>query len=103
QFVVCVERSLAETGEVLAAAENAGIGESAQELTRIAGHLRRVVRDCPRTQHCPGGLESQVEHGSEVHIEAQRAAVFADDASMLAKERAAACGENVCRRGSRTH
>ena len=35
---------------------------------------------------------------SKIHVEAKRAAVLADHAPMLAKERAAARGKNLCRR-----
>ncbi len=100
--MVRIERGLAQSGEMFAAAEDSGIAQSAQKLARVDNHLFRIVRDRPRTHHRARRLEGQIEHRGKIHVEAKRAAVFADHATMLAKKRAAARGKNLCRRRRRT-
>ena len=97
-----IERGLAQSGEMFAAAEHAGIAQPAQKLARVGNHLLRIVRNRPRTHHRTRSLVGQVEHRGKIHVEAKRAAVFADHAPMLAKERPAARGKNLCRRRRRT-
>src|ERR1700692_5042846 len=97
-----IESGLAQSGEMLAAAEHTGVAQPAQKLARIGTHLLRIVRNRPRTHHRTRSLVGQVEHWSKIHIEAKSAAVFADHAPMLAKERPAARGKNLCRRRRRT-
>src|SRR5271169_4193772 len=94
-----VERGLTQSGEVFAAAEDAGIAQSAQKLTSVSNDLLRIVGNRPRTHHRPRSLVGQVEHRSKIHVEAKGAAVLADYAPMFAKERAAARSKNLCRRG----
>src|SRR5260370_2867 len=96
-----IERGLSESGEVFAAAEHTGIQQPAQKLAPINNHLLRIVRNRPRTHHRTGSLKGQVEHRGKIHVEAQRAAVFANHASMPAKERSTARGNNLCRRRRR--
>src|SRR5260370_32214683 len=97
-----LERGLAQSGEVFAAAEHAGIAQPAQKFARVGNHLLRIVRDRPRTHHWTRSLVSQVEHRRKIQIETKSAAVFADHASMLAKERSTARSKNLCRRRRRT-
>ncbi len=96
-----IERGLAQSGKMFAAAEHAGIAQPAQKLARVDHYLLRIVRNRPRTHHGSRSLKGQVEHRSKIHVEAQRAAIFADHASMLAKERPAARGKNLRRRRRR--
>src|SRR5208337_1755252 len=96
-----IERGLAQSGEMLAAAEHSGIGQPAQKLACVGNHLLRIVRNRPRFQHRTRSLVSQVEHRGKIHVEAQSAAVFADYTSMLAKERPAARGKDFSRRRRR--
>src|ERR1700674_2367431 len=97
-----IESGLAQSGEVFAAAEHSGISQPAQKFTRIGNHLLRIVRNRPRSHHRTRSFVGQVEHWSKIHIEAKRAAVFADHAPMLAKERTPACSKNLCWRRRRT-
>ena len=97
-----IERSLAQSGEMFAAAEHSGIAQPAQKFARVGNYLLRIVRNRPRTQHRTRSLIGQVEHRGKIHVEAKSAAVFANHASMLAKERAAARAKNLRRRRRRT-
>src|SRR5437667_12434263 len=90
-----VELGFAESGKMFAAAENSGISQSAQEFARVNDDLFRIGRDGSRTHHRSRGFERQVERGSEVDVEAEGAAVGADDASVLAEEFAASGGEDL--------
>ena len=100
--MVRVEVGLAESWEMLAAAEDAGITHPAQEFASVDDDLLRVRRDGSRTHHRMRRLERKVERGSEVHVEAERAAVHANDASVLAEELAEAGGKDLRGRRSRT-
>src|SRR5438552_19194295 len=88
-----VELGFAESGKMFAAAENSGISQSAQEFARVNDDLFRIGRDGSRTHHLSRGFERQVDRGSEVDVEAERAAVAADHASVLADAVAADGGE----------
>ena len=46
-----IERGLAQSGEMLAAAEHSGLAQPAQKLAGVGNHLLRIVRNRPRTQH----------------------------------------------------
>src|ERR1019366_5192527 len=97
-----VERGLAQSGEVFAAAEHSGIAQPAQKLACVDNYLLRIVRNRARAHHRTRSLVCQVEHWGKIHVEAESAAVFADHAPMLAEERPAARGKNLCRRRRRT-
>ena len=79
-----IERSLAQSREMFAAAKHGGISQPAQKLARVGNHLLRIVRNRPRTHHLSRSLVGQIEHRRKIHVEANRAAVLADHSSMLA-------------------
>src|SRR5882724_9053754 len=83
---------------MLAAAEDTGITQPTEEFAGVGNDLLGIIRDCPRAHHGSRGLKRKVERGSEVHVEAERAAVRANDASVLTEERAVAGGKDLCRR-----
>src|SRR5208282_3468771 len=97
-----IERGLAQSWEMLAAAKHAGIAQPAQKLMRVGHHLLGIVRDRPRAHHRTRSLVGQVEHRRKIHVETKRAAVLADHAPVLAKKRATTRGKNLCRRRRRT-
>ena len=90
-----VEIGLAEPGEMLAASEHTGIVQPAQEFARVGHHFFRIGRHGAGTHHRARSLKRQIERGSEVQVETERAAVFADDAPVLAEESAVAGREDV--------
>ncbi len=96
-----IKRGLAQPREMLTAPEHAGISQPAQKLACVDNHLFWIVRNRPRTHHRTRSVVGQVEHRSKIHIETKRAAVFANHAPMLAKERAAARGKSLRRSGRR--
>ena len=95
EFMMRVEVGFAESGKMFAAAEDSGIAQSAQEFAGVDDDLLRIGGDGSRTHHRARGFKGQVERGSEVDVEAESAAVGADDASMLAVEFAASGGEDL--------
>src|SRR5450759_2343048 len=97
-----VERGLAQSGEVFAAAEHSSLAQSTQKLACVDNYLLRIERDRPRAHHRTRSLAGQVEYRGKIDAEAESAAVFADHAPMLAEERPAARGKNLCRRRRRT-
>src|ERR1700675_2142335 len=90
-----IERGLAQSGEMFAAADHACVVKSAQKFAGVDNYLLWIVRNRARTHYGTRGLKSQVENRCEIDVEAERAAVFADDASVLAKERTAARSKNL--------
>src|ERR1700693_2755452 len=81
------------------AAEHVTSSQSREKLARICHRFPRSCRDHARTHHAPRDIEGQIQHGSEVHVESQSAAVLTDDLPMLAEEFAIAGRENFRRRG----
>jgi len=57
-----IERSLAQSREMFAAAKHGGISQPAQKLARVGNHLLRIVRNRPRTHHLSRSLVGQIEH-----------------------------------------
>src|SRR5713101_4714399 len=87
---------------MLAAAEDTGITQPTEEFAGVGNDPLGIIRDCPRAHHGSRGLKRKVERGSEVHVEAERTAVRADDASVLAEQRAVAGGKDLRGRWSRS-
>ena len=81
---------------MLAAAEDVGIAQSAQKFARVDDRPASD-RPKPRANSSPDreASKAKIEDGSEVDVEAKSAAVFADDAAVLAKELAIAGGEDI--------
>src|SRR5580658_8259468 len=102
KFLMRVDSRLAEPGEMFAAAEHARIAQAAQKLAGVGDHLFRIVGNRARTHHRTRSRVGQVEHRGKIHVEAQRSAVFADHAPMLAKNRSASGGKHLRRRRRRT-
>src|SRR5689334_21987273 len=94
EIVMGVEVRFSEAGEMLAAAQDAGVAETAEECARVSDDLQGIGGDRTRIHYGFRGFKGEVEGGSEVYVEAKGAAVFADDASVLAKELAVRGGED---------
>src|SRR5712692_7702379 len=96
---MAVESALAQAGEVLAASENARRAQAREKFARVANRFARVCRDRARTHHAPRSFKGEIEHGSEVNVKSQSAAVFANHLPVLTEEFAIAGGEHIrCRR-----
>src|ERR1700734_1529703 len=99
QLMMAVEHALAEAGEVFAASENAGSVESGEKFAGVLDGLARIGRHCTRSHHFAGGFEGQIEHRSEVDIEAESVGIRAENLSVLSEQLAIAGSEDLCRRG----
>jgi hypothetical protein len=79
---------------VLAASQHSCGAQPGEKLTRVGDRVAWVGRNYARTHHAARGFKSKVENRSEVYVEAERAAVFADDLAVLAKELAISSGKD---------
>src|SRR5260370_37217185 len=95
---MAVEFALAEAGKVLAASQHACGAKPCEELARIGNRFAGVCRDCARTQHAARRFKREIEHGSEVDVESEGAAVFPNHVPVLAEELAISRREYIrCR------
>src|SRR5258708_34758244 len=93
---MAVEFALAEAGKVLAASQHACGAEPCEELARIGNRCAGVSRDRARSHHAARRFKGEIEHGSEVNVESEGAAVLSDDLPVFAEELAIAGGEDIC-------
>ena len=104
QLVMAVERAFAQTGEMLATSQHSRGPQAGEELARVGNRLARIRRNRARTHDAARSFKRQIEHGSEVNVESQSAAVRSDDLPMLAEKFAIGSGEHLrCRRGWTQH
>src|SRR5258708_34302670 len=97
---MAVEFALAEAGKVLATSQHACGAKPCEELARIANRFAGVGRDRARTHHAARRFKREIEHGSEVNVESEGAAVLSDDLPVFAEEFAVTGGEDICCRRS---
>ena len=91
---MAVECAFAETGEMLAASQHVGGAQAGEEFASIGYGFARIGGDGAGTHHAARGFEGKIEDGGEIEVEAEGAAVFADELAVLAEEFAIAGGED---------
>ena len=80
-----VEIRFTKAGEVFARANYAGGAKAGEKFACIGDDFPGIARDCTRTHHLLGSWESEIYDRSEIGVEAESAAGFADDFAVPAK------------------
>src|ERR1700722_14698084 len=83
---------------MFAAAQHSRQTHTREKFARISNRLSWMLRYGAGTHHAPRRFKRQIEHGREIYVKTQGAAVLADDPSMLSKKLAISSGEHFCRR-----
>jgi len=95
QSFVSIERRFAESGKMLATAEDARAAQAGEKLAGIEGGGFFLGGDGARAQHGARRDECQIHYRGEIGVEAQGAAFSADQSSMAAEEFFVAASEDV--------
>src|SRR5438270_13882199 len=80
-----VELAFAQARKVLPASQNLCRRKTSKKFTSVGDSLPRIRRNRSRPHHAARGFECKVKHRCEIHVEAQRPAIVADNAAVLAE------------------
>src|SRR5215470_2308416 len=71
---------------MFAATKYSRFPETCQKFPCVRDNLSRIIRNDPRSHNVSRPFERQVEHGSEIDVEPQGAAVLADNLPVPAEK-----------------